>query len=113
MFLAHRIALDPDNVEATYLARAAGVARFSYNWALRNWMAQYAAWKADPSLPTPNEATLRRQLNAVKDEQFPWMREVTKTAPQMEIMQLGQPFNNFSRDKHAIPPSGARGVTTD
>jgi len=34
MMLAHRIALDPNNVQATYLSRAAGTARFSYNWAL-------------------------------------------------------------------------------
>ena len=31
MFLAHRIALDPNNVQATNLARAAGTARFAYN----------------------------------------------------------------------------------
>jgi putative transposase len=27
MLIAHRIALDPNNVQATYLARAAGTAR--------------------------------------------------------------------------------------
>ncbi len=30
MITAHRIALDPNNVQATYLARAAGTARFAY-----------------------------------------------------------------------------------
>ena len=34
MLIAHRIALDPNNVQATYFARAAGTARFAYNWAL-------------------------------------------------------------------------------
>jgi len=34
MLIAHRIALDPNNTQATYLARASGVARFAYNWAL-------------------------------------------------------------------------------
>jgi hypothetical protein len=37
MLLAHRIRLDPNNVQATYLARAAGTTRFAYNWALAEW----------------------------------------------------------------------------
>lgn len=34
MIVAHKIALDPNNVQATYFAKAAGTARFAYNWAL-------------------------------------------------------------------------------
>lgn len=95
VFVAHRIRLDPNNVQAAYLARAAGTARFSYNWALVKWREQYEAHKANPSLPKPNEAALRRQLNAIKRTEFPWMLEVTKNAPQMAIMQLGEAFKNF------------------
>jgi len=40
MMLAHRIALAPNNVQATYLSRAAGTARFAYNWALAQWKQQ-------------------------------------------------------------------------
>jgi putative transposase len=29
MIIAHKIALDPNNVQATYFAKAAGVARFA------------------------------------------------------------------------------------
>lgn len=43
MLIAHKIALDPNNVQATHLARAAGVARFAYNWALAEWQRQYEA----------------------------------------------------------------------
>ena len=85
MLIAHKIALDPNNVQATYFAKAAGTARFSYNWALAEWQNQYEAWKADNSQPKPSQAALRRQLNAIKREQFPWMIEVTKNAPQMAI----------------------------
>ena len=31
MLRAHKIALDPNDAQATYLARACGVARFAYN----------------------------------------------------------------------------------
>lgn len=110
MLIAHRIALDPNNVQATYLARAAGTARFAYNWALAEWKRQYEAWKADNSLPKPSQAALRRQLNAVKREQFPWMLEVTKNAPQMAIIQLGDAFKNFFAGRARYPQFRKKGV---
>ena len=110
MLIAHRIALDPNNVQATYLARAAGTARFAYNWALAEWKRHYEAWKADNSLPKPSQHALRRQLNAVKREQFPWMLEVTKNAPQMAIIQLGQAFQNFFEGRARYPSFRKKGV---
>jgi putative transposase len=95
MLISHKIALHPNNVQATYFARAAGTARFAYNWALAEWQRQYAACQADPGLPQPSWLSLGRQLNAIKREKFPWMLEVTKCAPQMAIIQLGRAFANF------------------
>jgi putative transposase len=103
MFVGHRIRLDPNNAQTTYLARAAGIARFAYNWALEEWVRQYQAWRIDPTLPKPNETALRRQLNAIKRKQFPWMLDVTKNAPQMAIMQLGRAFENFFAKRAAFP----------
>ena len=67
MLLVHKIALGPNNIQATHFARAAGTARFSYNWALAEWQRQYKAGEK------PSEMKLRRQLNAIKRDQFPWM----------------------------------------
>lgn len=110
MLIAHKIALKPNNVQATYFARAAGTARFSYNWALAEWQRQYEAWKADNTLPKPSQAALRRQLNAIKREQFPWMLEVTKNAPQMAIIQLGDAFKNFFAGRAWYPQFRKKGV---
>jgi len=110
MIFAHKIALDPNNAQATYFARACGVARFAYNWALAEWKRQYEAAKADPSLPKPSQMALRRQLNAIKREQFPWMLEVTKNAPQMAIIQLGEAFNNFFKKRAKYPAFRKKGV---
>jgi putative transposase len=110
MILAHKIALDPNNAQATYLARACGVARFAYNWALAEWQRQYEAWKADNALPKPSQAALRRQLNAIKRERFPWMLEVTKNAPQMAIIQLGEAFRNFFAGRARHPKFRKKGV---
>ncbi len=95
MILAHKIALDPNDVQETYFRKATGTARFAYNWALHQWQRQYEAWKADPTGTKPSDPALRKHLNAIKREQFSWMLEVTKNAPQMAIIHLGQAFQNF------------------
>lgn len=110
MLIAHKIALDPNNVQATYFARAAGTARFAYNWALAEWQRQYEARKADASLPKPSQMALRRQLNRIKAEQFPWMFEVTKNAPQMAIIQLGAAFKNFFAGRAKYPRFRKKGA---
>jgi putative transposase len=109
MFIAHKIALDPNNVQTTYLARAAGTARFAYNWALAEWQRQYATHKADPSQPLPSWMSSGRQLNAIKREQFPWMLEVTKNAPQIAIKQLGAAFQNFFARRARYPQFRKKG----
>lgn len=110
MLIAHKIALDPNNIQATYFARAAGTARFAYNWALDEWQKQYDACKTDSTLPKPSQMALRRKLNASKGERFPWMLEVTKCAPQMAIIQLGTAFKNFFAGRAKYPKFRKKGV---
>jgi putative transposase len=110
MLAAHKIALKPNNVQATYFARAAGVARFAYNWALAEWGRQYAAWKLDKTQSKPSQMAMGRALNAIKKEAFPWMLEVTKNAPQMAIIQLGAAFQNFFAGRAKYPKSRKKGV---
>ena len=109
MIISHKIHLDPNNKQATYFAKAAGTARFAYNWALAEWQTQYAAWKNDHTQPKPSQFSLRKQLNAIKREQFPWMLDVTKNAPQMAIIQLGAAFNNFFAGRAKYPQFKKKG----
>ena len=113
MIISHKIRLDPNNKQATYLAKAAGTARFAYNWALAEWQTQYVAWKEDNSLPKPSQFSLRKQLNAIKREQFPWMLEITKNAPQMAIIQLGTAFKNFFAGRAKYPQFKKKGKSRD
>ena len=71
MLLAHKIALDPNAAQRMYFARAAGVARFAWNWALTECQAQYKAGVKS------SETALRKQLNAIKREHFPWIPSST------------------------------------
>jgi len=109
VILAHKIALDINNAQATHLTRACGVARFAYNWGLAEWQKQYEERKNDPTKPQPSETALRRLLNSIKHQQFPWMLEVTKNAPQMAIMQLGNAFKNFFAGKSKYPRFRVKG----
>ena len=110
MLIAHKIALDPSDKQATYFARASGCARFAYNWAFSEWQKQYEAWKADNTQPKPNQMALRRKLNSIKGQEFPWMLEVTKNAPQQAIIQLGQAFQNFFAGRARYPQFRKKGV---
>ena len=89
MYCSHKIALAPNNRQATHFARAAGTARFAYNWALAEWKRQSEAGVK------PSEGDLRRQLNAVKRSEFPWMLDVSKCAVQNAVKNLGIAFSNF------------------
>jgi putative transposase len=106
----HKIALDLTDKERTHLAKCAGVSRFAYNWALSEWDAMYEAWREDHSLPKPNHLLLRRMLNGIKRESFPWMLEVTKCAPQEAIIDLGKAFSNFFAGRTAHPAYKRKGV---
>lgn len=108
--MAHKIALDLNNHQRTYMLRATGVARFAYNWALEQWGIQYRAWREDDTLPKPSQFSLRKQLNEIKKESFPWMLEVTKCAPQLAIIQLGEAFKNFFAHRAAYPKFRKKGV---
>ena len=91
MHRVHKIKLDPTQEQEIYFARACGVARFAFNWARAAWKEEYEAGGK------PNEAALRKRLNAIKAEQFPWMSEVTKVAPQNAIKNVGVAFKHFFR----------------
>jgi putative transposase len=93
----------PNNAEAAYLSKACGVARFAYNWALGEWKRLYA-WGEKVS-----EADLRKKLNGMKRESFPWMLEVTKCAPQLAIKDLGIAFKNFFEGRAGWPQFKKKG----
>ena len=103
IILAHKIQLDPNNKQATYFAKACGTARFAYNWALAEWKKQYEAGEK------VSEAKLRKELNAIKRKDFPWMMEVTKCAPQLAIKDLGKAFQNFFAKRAEFPQFKKKG----
>jgi putative transposase len=96
--------LAPNDKQATGFARAAGCARFAWNYALSEWQRQYSAGEK------PSEISLRKQLNAAKQAQYPWMLESTKNAPQQAIKNLGVAFKNFFEKRAKYPRFKKKGI---
>ena len=123
MIKGHTIELTPNNKQATYFAKACGVARLAYNWALAEWQNQYQADKVyrdncqkngiaidRTKLNNPSQFKLRKQLNFIKKTKFPFMFDVTKCSPQEAIIQLGKAFDNFFRGRAKYPQSRKKGI---
>jgi putative transposase len=95
--LAHKIELDPTDLQKQYFMKACGIARKAWNWGLAEWDRQYKLGEK------PNQLKLRRQLNSIKGIDFPYMEEVTKTAPQYALMDLGKAFDRFFKKQSNRP----------
>jgi putative transposase len=97
MIRAHKIRLNPTPEQANYFARAAGVARFVWNWALAEWNRQYEAGEK------PTALKLKKQFNEIRREHFPWTWEVTKNASDQPFLDLGKAFTAFFEGKAHRP----------
>lgn len=89
--IAHKIRLEPNNIQKTYMNKAMGCARLAYNWALAEWKRAYIAEEK------PNVQRIRKSFNAIRREQFPFTYEVAKAVTNQAILNLGQAFTNFFR----------------
>jgi putative transposase len=89
MIKAHKIRLNPTPEQGNYFARAAGTARFTYNWAVAEWQRQS---EADGK---PSALALRTQFHAIKKDQFPWVYDVTKCAVEGAFMDVAAAFKNY------------------
>ncbi len=97
MIRAHRIRLHPTPEQAEYFTKAAGTRRFAYNWGLAEWKRQYKAGGK------PSATALKKQFNAIKREQYPWVYDVTKCAVEGAFMDLGDAFQNFFQGRASYP----------
>jgi putative transposase len=89
---AYKVELKPNNKQRTLLEKSAGVARFAYNLALDERIKKYNEDKT-----TLTAIDQHKSLCARKKEEFPWMYDVSKCAPQEAIRDLDSAFKNFFR----------------
>jgi putative transposase len=95
MIKAHKIRLHPTREQATYFAKAAGTARFTFNWAVAEWKRQAEAGEE------PSALGLRTQFHALRRKQLPWTYDVTKCAIEGAFMDVAAAFKNFFEGRSA------------
>jgi putative transposase len=90
---AHRIRLNPTPEQAAAFMRAAGIARFAWNWAL----AEYHRRKEAGELIDWN--MIKKEFRARIDTEFPFVREVTKCAAEEAIADLRRAIARYFQAK--------------
>ncbi|GLV53843.1 transposase [Dictyobacter sp. S3.2.2.5] len=90
MIRGYKTELDLNDAQKTLCLKHAGVARYSYNWGLRRYEEEHKAGRK-----APNAISLHKELNALKQTEFPWMYEVSKCAPQEALRNLEKAFKSF------------------
>src|SRR3990167_11169439 len=104
MHLNHKIALDPTCKQSAYFRRAAGTARFVYNWGLSEWNRQYVAGRK------PSGNSLQRQFNSMYRELFPWISDVHRDCHSKPLDDLQIAFGNFFAKRADGPTFKKKGV---
>jgi putative transposase len=88
----YKTELDLNNEQRTACLKHAGVARFAYNWGLARSQEVYRA-----TGKRPTAIHLHKELNQLKQTEYPWMYEVSKCAPQEALRDLDRAYTNFYR----------------
>ena len=90
--ISHKIELKPNNAAKTHFRKAFGCARLAYNWALAKWEKNYRQGvKA-------SIYDIRKEFNAIKKEQYPFVYEVSAWATQQPFIYLDRAFKKYFSD---------------
>ncbi len=89
MQLTHKIRLYPTPQQVEYFKRACGTVRFVWNWALAEWNRQCAAGLR------PNAMALKKQFNAIKYQQFPWLKDIHRDAHARPFAHLQEAWRRY------------------
>jgi len=91
MIRAHKIRLNPTPEQEVYFRKAAGTARFVYNWALDRWKTVHAE---HPGTPYGMMAA-KKDFNALKADHFPWVYDVAKDVAEGAFTNVGAALKNY------------------
>ncbi len=99
MIKTHKIKLNPRIEQTVYFMKAAGVARFAWNWALDEYKRRKEAGEEI------DWNDIKKQFRARIDAEFLFVREVTKCAAEQAIEDLRQSVNTYYKTRKSNPKS--------
>lgn len=105
IYRSHKIALELNQSQEEYFRKAAGCARFAYNWALEEWNRQYEAGEK------PNINKINAKFNKIKREKFPFVLNISKLSCQNSILNLGMAFTRFFKGTSDKPKFKKKGFS--
>jgi putative transposase len=91
---SYKVELKLNNKQTSCFWRHSNAARAAFNWGLDLLIKDK---ESRENKLKPNHMFLSKLLNSIKKEQFPWMYEVSKCAPQSGLIFLDNAFKNFFR----------------
>ena len=89
--LSHKIRLEPNNVQESFLDRCAGSSRFVWNIGLARWQELYEAGEK------PSWQKINAEINARKKQDLGWLYELPCEVANFSARDLGVAFSNFFR----------------
>jgi putative transposase len=105
--LAHKIELKSNNRAKTYFRKACGISRFVWNWGLSRWQDQYKAGEK------PSGFKLKKEFNAIKEAEFPWVFDVTKYAAAQPFLDLQDAWKRYFKKLAEKPKFKKKGKSHD
>ena len=90
--------LDPNNKQKTMLAKAAGCARYAYNWALAKHIEQY-----ENGEKFMGKIDMNKLFTATEKQEHEWLYESTKCSPQQAIRDCDTAFMKLFREHTGYP----------
>ncbi len=103
MNLTHKIEILPNKKQQVIIHKACGTARFTYNYALKQYESIYNEYKLDNNKPKPNILQIKKEFNKIKETEFPWIYESPKDANQQPFANLKTAFTRFFKGKSKYP----------
>lgn len=95
MIKAHKIRLNPTLEQEAYFRNAVGVARFVFNWGLAEWKRRKAEYPGQQH----GVMEIKKDFNALKAAQYPWVYEVAKDVAEGAFAHLTVALKNYFESK--------------
>lgn len=103
MNLVHKIEILPNKKQQVIINKACGIARFTYNYALKEHQNLYNKYKENNNNPKPNINEIKKEFNRIKESKFPWIYDCPKDANQQPFANLKLAFNRFFKGQSKYP----------
>ena len=111
MNLTHKIEILPNKKQQVIINKACGTARFTYNYALKQYQNIYNEHKLDNNKPKPNIFQIKKEFNRIKESEFPWMSVLSSylTTSEFEQVKDGEDvFLTYDRLKEIYEKAGSK-----